>query len=193
MDKTKGLMSPLLQEIRFNQIIKHIRGNSILDAGCGSCALAKKLPAEAHYLGVDRYSASNQQTGKKIKYLQVDLEKKFLLDKKFDTIILGAVVEHLHNPSRVLKNLSGHLKSGGIIIITTPTKFGIKLHKLLSSFGITSEEAAHEHTGGIDREDFLKFQKVLGLHLIKYGKFLFGLNQLAVFKKSPGSIKQKFL
>lgn len=39
---------------------------------------------------------------------------------KFDLVILSEVIEHLDNPSRVLRILRGSLNDGGILIITTP-------------------------------------------------------------------------
>jgi 2-polyprenyl-3-methyl-5-hydroxy-6-metoxy-1,4-benzoquinol methylase len=119
-----------------------------------------------------------------IKFLQIDLEKKFSLDKKFDTIVLAAVVEHLENPLSVLKKLSIYLQRNGIIIITTPTNLGIKVHKWLSFFLLTSQEAAHQHKAGVSKENFLEFEKILKCRLIKYQRFLLGFNQLIIFEKS---------
>lgn len=184
MNDSAGLVSPLLQKIRFMEIRKNIRGNSLLDAGCGDRTLVKILDTKTFYLGVDVYPPPKSLSHKrKIKYLQLDLEKKFYLGRKFDTLVLSAVIEHLNDPSVILKNLARHMKKNGVMIITTPTKFGIKLHRLLSYFGITSREAAHEHTEGVDKESFIEFQKELGLSLLMYKNFLFGLNQLVVYKK----------
>lgn len=182
-NQIQGILSPWIQEIRLNKIRKYIRGKNVLDAGCGDGALAKKLPSGTFYLGIDRHRDFKNTSREKVNYLQLDLEKKFSLDKKFDTIILTAVVEHLDDPSAVLKNLSRYLNNKGVMIITTPTKFGIRMHRLLSLFRITSREAAHEHTGGIDKQSFRTFQKLLGLRLIKYEKFLFSLNQLVIYRK----------
>ena len=47
------------------------------------------------------------------------------LNKKFDVIIAGELIEHLDNPGFFLENARKHLKSNGILILTTPNPWSL--------------------------------------------------------------------
>ncbi len=47
------------------------------------------------------------------------------LDRKFDTIVAGEVIEHLSNPGKFLESCKKHLKPNGRLIITTPYPFAL--------------------------------------------------------------------
>jgi len=64
-------------------------------------------------------------TSKKKNFLIIDLQKKILLKKKFDNVIIFNVLEHLSNPDFALKNISSILKKHGQIIGSTPFLFRI--------------------------------------------------------------------
>lgn len=42
-----------------------------------------------------------------------------------DTIVAGELIEHVSNPGRMLDRCYGHLKSGGLLILTTPNPWAI--------------------------------------------------------------------
>ena len=45
------------------------------------------------------------------------------LEKTFDTIVAGELIEHLPNPGTFLENMSRHLNPDGTLVITTPNPF----------------------------------------------------------------------
>jgi 2-polyprenyl-3-methyl-5-hydroxy-6-metoxy-1,4-benzoquinol methylase len=49
-----------------------------------------------------------------------NVEEKFDLKEKFDVILIEEVLEHLNNVGICMENIRNHLKSNGILIITTP-------------------------------------------------------------------------
>jgi SAM-dependent methyltransferase len=52
---------------------------------------------------------------------KIDLNDiKWNIDKKFDTIVAGEIIEHVRDPINFLKNCYDLLKDGGKIIVTTP-------------------------------------------------------------------------
>lgn len=50
----------------------------------------------------------------------------FNLNKKFDTVIAGELIEHLSNPGKFLECVKRHLKKDGLLILTTPNPFWIE-------------------------------------------------------------------
>ena len=52
--------------------------------------------------------------------LQIDLEKEFKIDKKFDLIICNHVLEHIRNDDIALKNIFSYLEKKGCAILQTP-------------------------------------------------------------------------
>jgi SAM-dependent methyltransferase len=49
-----------------------------------------------------------------------ELTPSFLVGKVYDNIVLSEVVEHIENPTSVLKSLATNLAPGGLLIITVP-------------------------------------------------------------------------
>ena len=63
---------------------------------------------------------SNLKKIKKENYIQLNLEKKNNLNKKFDNIIIFNVLEHIHNDSKAIIELKKILNKNGKLIISTP-------------------------------------------------------------------------
>jgi len=51
------------------------------------------------------------------------LENLKKLNKKFNVIVAGEIIEHLENPGLFLDNIKNFLNDDGILIITTPNIF----------------------------------------------------------------------
>ena len=58
-------------------------------------------------------------------FLNIDLKKDFLIDLKYDYIIIFNVLEHLLDPNLALRNLSKICKKNGKIIGSTPFLFRV--------------------------------------------------------------------
>ena len=58
-------------------------------------------------------------------FLNIDLQKKILIELKYDYIIIFNVLEHLLDPNLALKNLSTVCKKNGKIIGSTPFLFRV--------------------------------------------------------------------
>lgn len=105
--------------LRFKHINCYIKGKEILDIG------AKE--------GYIHSLIKKNNSGKKIYSLDlknsdfnVNLNNNFSLNKKFDIIIAGEIIEHLDNPQKFIKNCAKHLKKGGRLILTTPNATGLQ-------------------------------------------------------------------
>lgn len=51
---------------------------------------------------------------------EVQNAQNFELNKKFGTIVISHCLEHCPNPSKVIKNIDGHLELNGILVVEVP-------------------------------------------------------------------------
>lgn len=121
--------------MRNDIILQHVVGPDVLDVGCSGHEIKPGSPYWLHgrlqskfpaTIGIDIDQENINQLldlGYENIYLQ-DAEE-FAVDKKFDTIVAGELIEHLANPGRFLQRCRMHLKPGGRVIITTPYVFSL--------------------------------------------------------------------
>lgn len=183
-------LNPWLQRKRLSMVRKYAKG-TILDVGCGYdvqhlCSKGSK------YVGVDINKSLLESLRTRypwLTFLCVDVDNEDLpplSDTKFDTILLVALIEHLANPQRILRQISRLLKADGKLVITTATPLGDCIHNLLALWGLTSKHALKDHKTFYSRQDLAELLTPLGFDIDVYQKFELGLNQLVVCKKSAG-------
>lgn len=113
------------------------RGAKILIAGCGTGQEAAQIAAvlpESHILAVDLSLASlsyaqtqTEKLGfKNITFRQADILQLDCLTERFDGIISGGVLHHLHAPLQGWNVLKGLLKPGGLMRIALYSKIARK-------------------------------------------------------------------
>ena len=125
-------------DFTINTLVSHQRkifnsdGNTdfkILEVGCGNGNLSIPLGSLGfEVLGVDVDSdsidyATRINTLGNVRFQLVG-EQGFDFDEKFDVIICSEVLEHLAEPSRLIKPMISVLKDNGILIITIPNGYG---------------------------------------------------------------------
>jgi ubiquinone/menaquinone biosynthesis C-methylase UbiE len=104
------------------------RGMQVLDIGCGvgdvSLLAARMVGSDGAVLGVDKASSSVEIARRRVAALDVknvqfeesDLAA-FATDKKFDAIVGRFVLLYVPDRAMVLRNLTRHLRSGGIVAL----------------------------------------------------------------------------
>lgn len=178
----QGLLSPFLRNRRC-QAAKPFLHGEVLDLGCGAGVLANYISAE-NYLGVDTDTESLEIAS--AEHPEHSFQASLpMTDKKFDTVVALAVIEHVPSPKDFLITCSNYLKPSpnAKIVITTPHPSIEKIHYLGSFVGLFSRHANEEHEELLDYARLLSISQIDGLSLNHYERFLCGGNQLAVFSK----------
>jgi 2-polyprenyl-3-methyl-5-hydroxy-6-metoxy-1,4-benzoquinol methylase len=178
-----GLLSSYLRQRRFKTAIPYIKGD-ILDLGCGYTDLIPRLELEQAYVGIDKLEPLIKWLYDR--YPEYEFHKRDLdsqdieVDRKFDTILMLAIVEHLQNPERVLSQIPQYLQKDGCMIITTPPPFGDHIHRIGARFGLFYQSAVEEHNIIFKRNTLEPILSRCNLQVDVYRKFLLGGNQLFV-------------
>src|SRR5688572_6154810 len=119
-------------------VLSAIAGPRVLDIGC-SQGIVSILAARAGHevLGVDveqpqidfaraQLDQEPEEVRGRARFLLADMLVADLGSQKFDTIILGEVLEHLAAPRQLLERAGEFLAPNGRFVITTP--FGLSVH-----------------------------------------------------------------
>lgn len=178
--KTKyhGLLSPYLRNRRL-AIARPFLAGRVLDVGCAEGHLADSV-AHDQYVGVDLdHDILAEARRAHPEHVFVGIDE---LDEAewFDTVVALAVIEHVPDPVGWLARWSGHLVSGGRVVVTTPYARYEPVHGIAAKLRLTSDEAHDEHETTFDRESLDQLFEAVGLKRTTYKRFLLGLNQLVV-------------
>ncbi len=106
-------------------------GNArILEIGCGAGLLCLELSRQAEYVvGTDisyfvlDFASQVRETAhsKNVSFQHDDAENLAFQDESFDLVICSDVLEHLLEPERALAEIRRVTKTGGTVILTTPS------------------------------------------------------------------------
>lgn len=118
--KTLELLSPYARQNKL-----------LLDAGCGGGIISTSYAMMGGWIvGVDIGSGFIEKSKSKSKKLGLNNKAKFLVgditnlsflrDNTFDVVLCSEVLEHLLKPYKALREFKRVLKTGGILILTTP-------------------------------------------------------------------------
>lgn len=105
------------------------RGKVILDFGCGTGHLLKRLSRTNRAIGFDQSSAA-------VALARVNAPKAEVVDNldlispaSLDAIVSLHVLEHIHEPTETLRGLKMLLRPGGTIFVVVP-EFGGRGHRM---------------------------------------------------------------
>ncbi|MDD5074103.1 MAG: class I SAM-dependent methyltransferase [Candidatus Shapirobacteria bacterium] len=107
------------------KIILNLIGSNkkVLDVGCGRGEIGYLLKQKNNQVfGVDISPGAVRAARRAgVAAKTIDLEEaKIPFQQKFDVVLAGEIIEHIFDTESFLKKLSGALKDGGDLIITTP-------------------------------------------------------------------------
>ena len=119
---------------RLHWMCSKVVGEKILDVGCSQGTLARLLaPLGKSVLGVDINKDAISYAEGKLPELDAASRERlqfvamnfmdFKSEERFDTVVMGEILEHLPDPAAFVKKACSHLAKGGTIVATVP--FGI--------------------------------------------------------------------
>lgn len=152
------------QKVRRDLIpyIDKAEGSSILELGCAegwTGAYLKKESNVEFIMGVDVFAPAIEVAQKNLdEAICVNLETfdiKSVGNERFDYILCGDVLEHLHDPWRTVADLHGLLKKSGKLIVSLPNT----QHYSVSVPLVLKGEWKYESAGILDKTHLRFFTK----------------------------------
>ena len=126
-----GAAGEILRQ-RIDWMVDQARGPRILDVGCSEgvleILLARKgfnvtgvdINAEALAFARDLLAREPEEVRSRVRFVHGDLAQARLLDDRFDTLVMGEILEHLEDPQELLDRSLDLIRPDGRVIITTP-------------------------------------------------------------------------
>lgn len=107
----------------------------ILEVGCSAAYFGSALKAAGHIVwGIEPNHVSAAVAAQRLDHVFVGIVEDFIKchpNKKFDVITFGDVLEHIADPSEVLKQCHGLLVEGGAIVASVPNVTHIAIRAML--------------------------------------------------------------
>lgn len=182
-----------------DQIAAHSKNTDkrVLEIGCGNGNMSKAIAYMGYQvLGIDIDDSSikwaNEHNDLPNLEFRVQPAEELTQENFFDIIVCTEVLEHLHDPSIVLKYVSGNLKDDGIFISTVPNGRGprevlmtkpmqnlqknnkgeaLKKVKKVFGFGngtVQSSNPDLEHIQFFNKSEIIKLHEQHGLSLLNF-------------------------
>jgi 2-polyprenyl-3-methyl-5-hydroxy-6-metoxy-1,4-benzoquinol methylase len=139
--------------MRTDDILQFVQGPEVLDVGCAGHKVKPNAPDWLHgrlrerfrVTGID-VDASNVELMRKLGLndIYVQSADAFDLDKRFNTIVAGEVLEHISNPGNFFARARRHLLPEGRLVLSTPYAFSLMyLFYAAHHFPKTCENGEH--------------------------------------------------
>ena len=183
-----NLIDKIVRNLRLKRILKFIPNNAVIcDLGCGDGELLKVLSRKSKIIqgvGVDRHIVSGKNG--KLEFINSDISEVSLPENFFNAVLMLAVIEHMDidKVSQVLAEAKRILKSGGKLIITTPTPQSKSILEFLAfKMKIISRDEIAEHKHYYAKNELLEILAKLGFKKVQAEYFQFHLNSFYVMEK----------
>lgn len=203
------------EELMFNMLEKYSTQQKkmlkVLDVGCGSGTMAKKINDSRHTVkGLDfSEEALKRAAARGIETQQCNLDEGIPeLDNSYDVVWEGDIVEHVFDPIGLIKESARVLKENGVLLLTIPSDVGL-ISRVKMLFGISHQEQMYMTSGFYKHHTFftprlirfmlhkagfeiVEFHKILNIgkrYRVKYLPSLFFNEMVIQAKKNSEKIK----
>lgn len=174
--------TPRRNKKRLEVLLEHRRSGRLLDVGCGDCGFMLQASEHFESTGIDNTSSEMSSSLLKSGYQIIfnDITKVDFSPESFDIVTAFNVLEHFHDPERVVSKIYQILNKGGIFFGSVPNNslFLGKIHTALTNLG----DRTHVATLKTPRWMSL-FRKAGFKEFTYFGEFLFG--RYSIYLKSP--------
>jgi SAM-dependent methyltransferase len=182
-----GFFDRLLCRLRFGRVSGKIGdGTCVLDVGCGYRGeLLQTLSSRiASGRGID-ISVDDSASSGNIELVGGNLSDGLPFpDATFDVAVSLANIEHLENPETVVREISRVLKTGGVLLLTTPTKAAKPVLEFLAfRLHIISEREIRDHKRYFSGDELCRMCRDCGFSEWTYRTFQGGMNGFLIAKK----------
>jgi 2-polyprenyl-3-methyl-5-hydroxy-6-metoxy-1,4-benzoquinol methylase len=104
--------------------VKNLHAARILDVGCGNGEIAARLASHGALVkAIDTDRKSMPPVKENVQFKCIEAEELAESPATYDAIVLCDVLEHLSQPSLVLRKLNSYLKKDGVLYLSTPNKY----------------------------------------------------------------------
>lgn len=186
------LLEPLLRRARVAKALPVIRRYPqcrLLDFGCGwEAKLLKDVePYISRGVGIDRKAPA--VASDKLTTLRVDLEAPLPFESDaFDVITMLAVLEHLHDPLRVLVEVRRVLSPRGTLILTVPSHAAKPVLEFLAfRLHLVNHAEIADHKRYYGKRDLHELSARAGFRLLAHRYFQLGFNNFATLEPGPSA------
>jgi 2-polyprenyl-3-methyl-5-hydroxy-6-metoxy-1,4-benzoquinol methylase len=117
-------------------IVSLCHGKTVLDVGCIDHDLAKGLEGQgdrwlhhrlslvaSELVGLDNVPSAAEVLNERGYKIVIGDAEQFQLDRSFDVVVAGDLIEHLSNPGLFLNSCRRHMHDHSILVVTTPNPF----------------------------------------------------------------------
>jgi SAM-dependent methyltransferase len=179
-----ALFSGYIRQRRHKVLGPYLRGD-VLDLGCGLGTTITMLGPGQGYVGVELFPSHVEKLRKwfpdqEFHARDLDDDELALGSRRFDTVVLLAVIEHLAQPKKLLSQLPDHMRPKSRLLITTPTPFGDSVLRVGTKLGLFHPHGVTGHQAIYGEAQIAALLDGTGIRLIERHVFLFGGNQLLV-------------
>lgn len=172
-----------IARMRFRAAYPYIKpGSRVCDLGCGLEAAFLDYAADRIATGVGVDDQVEDGVRGRWQRVRADLRSPLPLpDESFDHVVMLAVLEHLTEPEKVLREAHRILAFGGSLIMTWPSSMVDPILRVLHGLHLVSDEMeSDEHQKRIPVKTLQEMLQRIGFQKFIHRGFEFGLNNLMV-------------
>lgn len=143
----------------------------IVDVGTADALMLRNLQqrlGRLTYLGIDRsFHLLNAEKLDGILKTQADALQLPVRNGAADAVVATAIIEHVPDPPKMMREMGRALRNGGLMVITTPAPF---MEKVAEALGIW-KEGGHDTTLNLKQLSQMALES--GFSVLEASKFMF--------------------